>query len=544
MVSTMKQTDVLIIGGGPVGLALACDLGWRGVRCTVVDETTEDYQLPDSRINLANTRTLEFFRRWGFESEVRGVPFPPDFPMSIAFVTSLQGRLIGKLDYPSMGAAGEHPASPTNRQRIPQPWLDPILRHAAVGFESVDLRWHTRFVSLEQDAEGVTATLEHLADGSQQTIRAKYLIACDGARSPVRQQLGVDMLGDSFIGMTHSIYFKSPEMWKLHDKGKAAMMMFLDEQGLWAVLNVVDGRETWRLSVAGGKQYVPAEQIDAPAMLRSMMGGDFQFEIYGVSPWVRRAVVAEHFVQGRCFLVGDAAHQLTPTGGFGMNTGIGEAVDIGWKLAAVLQGWGGEQLLASYEAERQPIAQRNVREATANAEKLLSLPSFPWIDQPGLVNGLKRKILGKRFAESTRAEWESDGVVLGYRYDPSPICIADGSAPTPDDPGRYLPSARPGSRAPHAWLAPGKSTLDLFGRGFVLLDFGAPHADVAALQEAAQQAGLPLQREAIGDSHIAKLYERKLVLVRPDGHVAWRGDRLDRDAAQIVDVVRGARSEP
>jgi len=193
---------------------------------------------------------------------------------------------------------------------------------------------------------------------------------------------------------------------------------------------------------------------------------------------------------------------------------------------------------------RQPIAQRNVREATANAEKLLSLPSFPWIDQPGLVNGLKRKILGKRFAESTRAEWESDGVVLGYRYDPSPICIADGSAPTPDDPGRYLPSARPGSRAPHAWLAPGKSTLDLFGRGFVLLDFGAPHADVAALQEAAQQAGLPLQREAIGDSHIAKLYERKLVLVRPDGHVAWRGDRLDRDAAQIVDVVRGARSEP
>jgi 2-polyprenyl-6-methoxyphenol hydroxylase-like FAD-dependent oxidoreductase len=537
---TPNHPDVLIIGGGPVGLGLACELGWRGVRCTVVDETRHDYNLPDSRINLANTRTLEFFRRWGFEREVRGCQFPSDFPMSIAFVTSLRGKLIGKLDYPSMGAAGEHSASPTNRQRIPQPWLDPIMRRAAAGFDSVDLRWHTRFVSLEQDADGVTATIERLEDASKETLRARYLAACDGARSSVREQLGIKLLGDQFIGMTHSIYFKSSEMWKLHDKGKAAMMMFLDEKGLWGVLNVVDGSATWRLSIVGGKEFVPADQVDAPTVLRRMMGGDFTFEIIGVYPWVRRAVVAEHFVNGRCFLVGDSAHQLTPTGGFGMNTGLGESVDLGWKLDAVLRGWGGDTLLTSYEAERQPIAQRNVREATANAKRLMSLPTFPWIDQPGLLAGFKRKILGRRFAESTRAEWESDGVVLGYRYDPSPICIPDGKPPMPDNPARYVPSARPGSRAPHAWIAPGKSTLDLFGQGFVLLDFAAANADVAALEEAAQTVGLPLRREAIANADIARLYECKLVLVRPDGHVAWRCDELDHDPAQIVDVIRGA----
>lgn len=503
------ETEVLIVGGGPVGLALACELGWRGVRCLVVEQKPELLDDPVAKVNLVNARSMEFCRRWGIEKEVRHAGFPDDFPMTVMFATSMRGKLIAWIPYPSMGEQAPHPASPTNRQRIPQNLLDGVLRRAAQRFESVEAWFAARVDEFREYPGHVEAQV--MRNGRRETVRAKYLAGCDGARSAVRAALGVSLVGEEKLNSSCGIYFRSPRLWQQHDKGKAIMTILVDREGMWANLNAIDGFSTWRLSV-----YREVRDDEVPALLRKAIGGDFPFELRAVNPWTRRAVIAERLSKGRCFLVGDAAHQLSPTGGFGMNTGMGDAVDLGWKLEAVLRGWGGQGLLESYDAERRPIGERAVREATANFRNLVDLPTYPWIEDEGAEADRKRKALGEKFYSLTQAEWESWGVQFGYRYDPSPICIPDGTPAPPDSPMHYVATARPGSRAPHAWLAPGKSTLDLFGRGFTLLDFGATD-DVPA-------TGLPLRHFKIESAEAARLYEAKLVLVRPDGHVAWRGD--------------------
>lgn len=486
----MIETDVLIVGGGPAGLSLACELGWRGVRCLVVEQKPEFGDDPIAKINLVNARSMEFCRRWGIEKEVRHGGFPDDFPMTVLFATSMRGKLIARAPYPSMGEQGMHPASPTNRQRIPQGLFDPIMRRAAQRFESVDARFSSLVHSFSDKGTHVEAEIS--SGGKREIVKAKYLAGCDGARSMVREALGIGLTGDENINTSVGIYFRSPRLWRQHDKGKAIMSVLVDREGMWANLNATDGYMSWRLSV-----YKEIAREEAPACLTKAMGGEFEYEIRGINKWVRRAVVAERLSKGRCFLLGDAAHQLSPTGGFGMNTGMGDAVDLGWKIAATLQGWGGPKLLDTYDLERRPIGERAVREATVNYYRLKNLPTYPWIEDDGAEADAKRAELGKKFYETTRAEWESWGVQFGYRYRDSPIVVPDGEPP-PDDPMIYTPTSHPGCRAPHVWLEPGKSTLDLFGKGFTLF-------------------------EAKGEART--VYEKRFTLVRPDGHVAWRGDR-------------------
>lgn len=533
----MIETEVLIVGGGPVGMSLACELGWRGVRCLVIEQGAEFGVEPVAKVNLVNARSMEFCRRWGIEKEIRHGGFPDDFPMSILFATSLRGKQIAKIPYPGMGEQGAHPDSPTNRQRIPQGLLDGILRRVAQRHESVDTRFDTRMESFTQHPDCVEATIAH-ASGRRETVRARYLAGADGAKSAVREALGIGLEGDQRISYSYGIYFRSSRLWRQHDKGKAIMSVLVDRRGMWANLNAIDGFSTWRLSVVGGDSYVAPEDLDVPAAMRRAMGADFDYELMAVHPWVRRAVVASAYRSGRCFLLGDSAHQLSPTGGFGMNTGMGDAVDLGWKLEAALRGWGGETLLDSYDAERRPIGARNVAEATANFRNLQSLPTYEWIEDEGVEADARRDELGKKFYAITRAEWESWGVQFGYRYDPSPLCISDGTPPPADDPMTYVPNARPGARAPHAWLSPGKSTLDLFGRGYTLLDFGAA-AGAAAIVREAHARGIPAQALAITNGTVAGLYDRLLVLVRPDGHVAWRGDSPPADATAFWNHIAG-----
>jgi len=531
----MIETDVVIAGAGPVGLALACELGWRGISCVAIERNPEFGEEPVAKINLVNARSMEFCRRWGIEREVRHGGFPDDYPMDIVFATSLRGKLIARLPYPAMGEQGAHPASPTNRQRIPQGLFDPLMRRAAQRHESVRILFRTSVETVAQTGGGVEATC--LGPGGETVrVRGKYLAACDGAHSPVREALGIALRGEERISYSCGIYFESPHLWKLHNKGKAIMHVLIDQGGMWANLNMIDGFKTWRLSVVGGQSYVPPEQLDVAGLMRRAMGADFDYRVVGLYPWLRKAVVANSYRQGRCFLVGDSAHQLSPTGGFGMNTGMADAVDLGWKLEAALRGWGGAGLLDSYDAERRPIGARAVAEATANFRNLQQLPTHDWIDDEGPVADARRAELGRKYYAATRAEWESWGVQFGYSYDPSPLCIGDGTPAQPDDPIVYVPSARPGGRAPHGWVAPGRSTLDLFGHGFTLLDFGG---DPAPLETAAAARGVPLTIGRIDDPALAALYERKLCLVRPDGHVAWRGDTA-ADAAEIIDRVRGA----
>jgi len=338
--------------------------------------------------------------------------------------------------------------------------------------------------------------------------------------------------------MNVAVLFRSPLLERI-PHGPAVQYQIINSQ-INGAIAAVDGKELWRLNVRNVKQ----EQLDAlnaPEKLRAALGENIPFDLVAVRPWTGHCVVAERYQTDRVFLAGDAAHLNWPAGGFGMNTGVGDAVDIGWKLAAVLQGWGGPCLLDSYTAERKPIAMINVNEA---AEMRASFdhqtPFSPKIEEDS-EEGRELREKARAAIMRTRAkefQHDSAGIELGYRYENSPICIPDGAPPPPLDHAHYVPSTWPGVRAPHAWLKNGLSTLDLFGKGFVLLAFRERSASF--FTGAAQQAGVPLEVIGIDDKQVREIYERDFVLVRPDGHVAWRGNEIPSNRKEIIDKIRGA----
>jgi 2-polyprenyl-6-methoxyphenol hydroxylase-like FAD-dependent oxidoreductase len=533
-----SAVPVLIVGGGPVGLALAGDLGWRGVRCLLVEQS--DGSIYQPRQDLVGIRTMEFCRRWGLVPAVEASPYPRDVAQDNVYVTSLAGYELGRERFPSMGEEKPPAVSPQKRERCPQNMFDPILRAFAASHPTVEFRYRTRLLSLTQDADHVTAEVED--SGRRYAIPARYLAGCDGARSLVRDTLGIGMSGNPALTYTTNVIFRCPHLVSLHDKGEAYRFIILGPEGTWATVVAINGRDQWRFSIIRGPQQRELTREEIHAAIRRAAGLDFDYEILTVLPWVRRELVADHYRNGRCFILGDAAHAMSPTGGFGMNTGIGDAVDLSWKLAAVLAGWGGPALLDSYESERRPVGARNVAEASRNLARMLSpRPDATLLD--ATPDGARaRERLGREFSELMRHEWFTLGMHLGYRYEESPICWPDGTDAPPDEPGTYVPTARPGHRAPHAWLADGRATLDLFGRAFTLIGLGAGASEAAPILSAAGARKVPMQFVPLDEPHLLGLYARKLVLVRPDGHVAWRADRAPADPLALIDRVRGAAS--
>jgi hypothetical protein len=357
----------------------------------------------------------------------------------------------------------------------------------------------------------------------------------------VREALGIALEGQDVISNPVHMYFRAPDLLERAGKRPATFFLPVDRDGLWGNIRVIDpANAMWRLMVDATDGGLTPESVDREHYLRRAMGRETEVEWLGVSIWKRRSVVAESYGKGRVFLAGDAVHQLSPTGALGMNSGVADAVDIGWKLAAVLQGWGGECLLDSYDAERRPIGIRNVTAATRfYATNEAFGRGNTLLEDDSAAGAAARCEMGERLVQHVGSEFRTLGLQLGYRYEDSPICIADGTAPPPDEPATYVPSARPGARAPHVWLDDGRSTLDLFGRGFALLRFaGAPH--ISPIETAARHRGVPLRVEDVASEEAAALYERRLVLVRPDGHVAWRADALPDDPLALIDKVRGA----
>jgi len=530
---------VLIVGGGPVGLALAVDLGWRGVPCLLVEQG--DGEIVDAKMFMTGIRTVEFCRRWGIADQVRGWGFPRDFPFDNVFVTSLVGHEIGRIPMPSIARTRPLDCSPEQFAHCPQFVFDPILARAARGYRSVSLRYRCRLAGFREDGDAVVADLE--ADGGERTqVRARFMVACDGFSSSVRKALGIEMRGEAFIDRSVNIMLRTPDLSAVHAKGNAGRYVLVGPEGPWASLTPADGRERWRLMIYGEK-VKEAQAIDAAAEVRRAAGRDFDFEILSCEPWVRRRMVADRYRRGRVLLAGDAVHVMPPNGGLGMNTGIADAVDLGWKLAAMHQGWGGAHLLDSYEQERRPVGIRQCDEAMRNFARYGGRRPVPGVLDESADGMRVRAELGERLSSGNRMAWENPvHTHLGYRYEDSPICVADGPAPPlPEDPRDYRQSSHPGGRAPHAWLADGRSTLDLFGRGFTLLRLGRDVPDAAALVEVAARRQVPLDIVGLDEPDIAMLYQRKLVLVRPDGHVAWRGDSVPPDAVELLDRVRGAR---
>jgi len=537
----MSDIPILIVGGGPVGLALAGDLGWRGAPCLLIEQS--DGSIYQPRQDFVGIRTMEFCRRWGLVGAVEASPYPRDVPQDNVYVTSLTGYELGRERFPSMGDEKPPPASPQKRERCPQNMFDPILRAFAASHRTVELRYRTRLVGFVQERDRVVATVEDLDGARRYDIAAHYIAGCDGARSLVRDTLGIGMTGNPALTYTTNIIFRCPHLVSLHDKGLAYRFIILGTEGVWATIVAINGRDQWRMSIVGSAEPRELTLDEIHAAIRRAVGIDFDYEILTILPWVRRELVADRFRSGRGFILGDAAHAMSPTGGFGMNTGLGDAVDLSWKLAAVLEGWGGSALLDTFETERRPVGARNVAEASRNLRRMLAPRHNPALLDATEEGARVRQEVGREFSDSMRHEWFTLGMHLGYRYEGSPICWPDGTAAPPDDPKTYVPTARPGHRAPHAWLADGRSTLDLFGRGFALLDLGADAADVAALRAAAQQCNMPMQATRIDDPAVLALYERRLVLVRPDGHVAWRDDRAPAAPSRLIDCVRGAGSD-
>lgn len=531
------ETPILIVGAGPVGLGLALDLGWRGQDCIVVEQGDGSIDLP--KLGAVSFRTMEYARRWGIADRIYNSPFNPDYDLSMVFCTDMSGHFLARIPYGSLAGEERIPESPERKWRCPQLWLDPILARAVSEHACVQRLYGHRLESFRQEEDRVVATAVDLGSGETVTIIAEYMAACDGAASKVRNDLGIAMKGTPAIGYSAAIFLRSQNLIAHHPMGEAERYIFIGREGTWGNLTAIDGRDLWRLTVLATEESVRDVCEHADRHVRRAMGrGDISFEVLSSLPWRRSQLTAERYAQGRVFLVGDSAHTMSPTGGLGMNTGMGDAVDLSWKLCAVLDGWGGTDLLASYHAERRSVGERNVNASAHNYYAMTSPKNCDSIPDDSADGEATRRRVAADISAATMNEWETMGLVLGYRYENSPICVPDGTAPDEDHPRFYRPMARPGHRAPHHWLAAGQSTLDLFGRGFVLLRFGA--ADPEPMVRAAAHAGVPLSVATVSNPGAAALYGRELVLVRPDGHVAWRGDRFPDRPEAILDRVRGA----
>lgn len=540
----MIETPVLIAGGGPAGASLAAEIGYRGGSCLMIDQTAGDN--PHPRANMAGQRTMEIFRRWGLADQVLAASLPRDYPVNVVFATHLNGHELHRFSLPSI-AAFQLPSaalrkelpdvdwSPYFKTQIGQNFLEPVIRRFAAGFPGVEVRQGWQLAEFVQDDTGVVAQIVHTATGERETVRSQYLVGCDGGRSMVRKSLGISFEGRGALSKNWGIYARIPNFLGTHPAGPGTLLWTLapDVRGVFIA---IDGKDLWTYN----RYFCSDEEAEEPQrMICQAIGRDVPMEILSVQPWTGFQVVAAKYRVGRVFLCGDSAHLFNPTGGFGMNTAIADAADLGWKLAAVLAGWGGERLLESYEVERRPVGIRNTTEAAASFDKIAALMKLPATLSVDDDVGQKLRAQVAERLRGQKKTWSASGMHLGYFYEGSPIVVPDGSPPPADHPQVYTPTSRPGSRAPHAWLRDGRSTLDLVPRdGFALLRFGDAPA-LVPLAEAAREAGVPYTEIVVDDEGAAEKFERRYVLVRPDGHVAWRGDHAPAEAAAVIARVTG-----
>ncbi|MBL8381085.1 MAG: FAD-dependent oxidoreductase [Burkholderiales bacterium] len=545
------RTPVLIVGGGPVGLTLAAELGWRGTPCLLVEERTAPTAHP--KATLLGARSMEYFRRFGITDAIYAAALPPEINYFITFSTRLAGRELYRVTSPSIRETIERPPavmaryrelswSPYYKTQIGQQALEPVLWKYAASLPPVTLRHGWRFLDFAQDGEGVSARIAEVASGRIESVRADHLVACDGGPSAIRKALGIRMNGRGRMRANVSFYFRSQEFLQVHGKG-LGNLYFVMSPDSFGVFTAIDGRDFWNFQYYFLDPAKETEHLDAREVLTRAVGRPFEFELKGVQHWHHHQSVARRWRDGRVFLTGDAAHLFVPTGGVGMNTGIGDAVDLGWKLDAVHKGWGGAHLLDSYEDERKPIAVRNSVISANNSDKIDMVMDeiLPIIDEDSNAGEAHRAAITRRIRWMAR-QFNSAGTHLGYRYVDSPVIVPDGSPEPPDDFMQVVPSTWPGSRAPHAWTGAdtsvrGHSTLDWFGGGYVLVRSAAASAAdgfVAALHA----RGAPCT-ERVMPASIERLYESPLVLVRPDGHVCWRGTALPEDPDAVASQVTG-----
>jgi 2-polyprenyl-6-methoxyphenol hydroxylase-like FAD-dependent oxidoreductase len=544
-----EDTFVLIAGGGPVGLTAAIALGRRGVPAILVNERLETATHP--KCNNTNARTMEHFRRLGLAEDIHRASLPPTVAREYAYVTRFCGYEFARMGRPhpymdngkKVGGTPDFLRSPETPQYIPQTSLEPILKDHAERQKSVSIRFGWRVVSVTETAAGVTALVENVTTNERREIAAQYVFAADGARSVIRRDLGIEMAGEDgtverafMTGTMLSHHIRAPKL--VEQSGRPpALISWITNHDARGFMFAQDERERWivHYQVPRGIDW---QTVDARSVIRRMIGADTEFEILSGGPWTGGlGLVAERYQSARIFLAGDAAHLYTPLGALGMNTGVGDAINICWKIAAVHAGWAGPELLLTYERERRPIGIRNSKHGISCAQRQSAWPIPADVEENTPQAEAGRKALGAYCLEDDREQYNTAGIQLGERYEESPIIFADASTPPPDAWYSYTAYDRAGARTPHFTLADGRSLYAALGPDFTLLAFDG--TDSSAIETAAATRRMPLAVLRVAGP-APEPYQSSLVLVRPDHHIAWHGARAPADALAVIDRVCGA----
>ena len=544
----MDKYSVIIVGAGSVGLSLAAELGWRGINCIIIEQSSNLNSHP--RANAVANRTMEYYRRWGIDKDITNAGIPPDHPADYYWVSSLHGVELHKISLPPFKKIKEvnNPGGYVKEEHTWSPYLKTITGQNEVEkvvleyinkLPSVEIKFNSRLVDFCQDLEGVTCKIENIKTGKIYNIQSQYLVACDGGKSIVREKLNIGLSGRADMAKFVSIYFKAPDFMNCHKFGTANIYFPLHKDYAGFLLNWDGGTTfTYHLMLKEGEIW---SDVDAKNAIESVLGRSTDIEIISAQPWTAHALVADKYVSNRIILAGDAAHLFTPTGGFGMNTGVSDAIDIAWKVQAMLEGWGGKNLIQSYFHERHSIGVRNTKEAADCFDQLYSVMQYGDIlDEESEEGNTLRKKLSINLKEQDKLI-ASSGTLLGYRYNNSPIIISDGSEETLDNPRKYIPTARPGHRAPHLWLEEGVSIYDKFGKNFTLLVFVKNDPNIDNFLKEAKKINFPVKLLELEDEDSRNLYKSKYVLVRPDLMIAWRSNSMPLKPLDVLDTIRGER---
>jgi 2-polyprenyl-6-methoxyphenol hydroxylase-like FAD-dependent oxidoreductase len=515
------ETQVLIVGAGPVGLALAIELGTRGVRALLVERNERGGSAP--RAKTTNVRTRTHFRRWGIADKLAAAsPFGIDYPNNMVFVTRLTGHELARFTDAFNASPKRDERYPEHAQWVPQYTVEKVMLERARELPSIEIRFGVEFRIAEQDEQRVTSTIVG-PDGREETVVSSYLVGADGGRSTVRELIGAQMVGRSGLSHHYNIIFRAPGWAGAHKHGPAAIYWQIGKNGGSAV-GPMDSDDRWFFGPDRAKPGHTLPKEEAAELIRDRTGIDLPIEVLSATSWSANELLADRYADRRTILAGDASHLHPPAGGYGMNMGIGDGVDLGWKIAATLQGWGGPKLVDSYEIERRPVHRIVMDEAMANYASYV-VPPFAIIEDETPEGETVRAEVGASIQASKAREFATLGTVLGLCYQ-SPLIVEEDSPEPTRDSQVYRPSARPGCLAPHAWLPDGRSLYDSFGRDFTLLAArGADPAEVAKATEDAARLGIPLKIVRPDGVGIEGLYEATLALIRPDQHVAWRGNR-------------------
>lgn len=530
----MTSVDVVVAGGGPVGMTLAYVLAEYGVSVVLLERNPTTTTHP--KMDITNARSMELFEKVGLAERLRAVSVAETQPFDVSWITTLNGEELHRFVYPSVGEVrerlrnvndGTQPSQPP--MRVSQVIIEPVLKQAIEEHPNVDVRFATAFDRFEEAPDGVTVT-SITADGTEEQIRCKWLVGCDGGASRVRTQLGIEFSGRARVNERFITHFHSEARELLQRWGAA-----WHYQSSLGTLVAQNDRDIWTL-LTRFPEGVKPEDVDTAGLIEAFVGEPIEHEVIVSNHWAPHLLVADSYGRGRVLLAGDAVHQYIPTGGYGMNTGIGDAFDLGWKLAAAIQGFGGPELISSYEIERRPVGLANCAGSGRHNDIRMAIAELyvPELFEDGEAGAAARADASVKIAEYGNAENESFGIELGYAYVGSPIVMNGAEDRVSDDPIHYAPSTTPGARLPSVYLADGSNLYDHLGEWFTLLTFA--HVDTSAIEDAARSAGVPLKPVKVDIRGHEQLYPDPALLVRPDQHVAWRGTP-PVDAASALAII-------